>query len=110
MSTSWTFSLEAEIAILLDLENPFLLFDTRLYTSRRLLRPYNIMFEFVIIVVVLLHIVVNNVILLFSRVERTILSGNRLARSRRTIPVPKRTSAAFANNSENIQSSAHSRI
>jgi hypothetical protein len=66
------------------------------------------MFNFVIIAVVLLHIVVNNVILLFSRVKRTILSGNRLARLLRTIPVPKWTSAAFANNSENFQSSARS--
>jgi hypothetical protein len=72
--------LEAKIAILLDLEKPFLLSNTKLHISRRLRRPYKVMFELVIIVVVLLHIVVNNVILLFSRVERTILSGNRLER------------------------------
>jgi hypothetical protein len=100
--------LEAKIAILLDLEKPFLLSNTKLHISRRLRRPYKVMFELVIIVVVLLHIVVNNVILLFSRVERTILSGNRLARLLRTIPLPKWTSAAFANNSENFQSSARS--
>lgn len=76
------------MAIILDLERPFLLSNTRLYASRRLLKLYPVMLEFVIIVVVLLQIIVNNVILLFSRVERTILSGNRLAHLLRTISVP----------------------
>ena len=56
----------------------------------------------------LLHILTNNVILLLSYVERTILSGNRLARLLRTILMPKQTSVKFANNSENFQSSARS--
>lgn len=67
------------------------------------------LFAFLIIVVVLLHILANIVILLLSHVERTILSENRLARLLRTIPVRKQTSAEFANNSENFQSSARPR-
>lgn len=45
--------------------------NTELYTTRRLLKLYKVALKFVIIVVVLLHVFVNNVILLFSRVERT---------------------------------------
>jgi hypothetical protein len=59
-------------------------------------------------VVVLLHIVVNNVVLLFSCVERIIHFGNGLPRLLQTILVPKWTSAAFLNNSENFQYSARS--
>lgn len=43
------------MAILLDLEKLFLVSNTRLYTTRRLLKPYKIVLKFVIIVVVLLH-------------------------------------------------------
>ena len=100
--------LEAEMAIHLDFDKLFLVVNTGLYTARRPLKPNKVVFKSVSIMVVLLHIVVNNVILLFSRVERTILSGNRLARLLRTIPVPKWTSAAFASNAENFQSSARS--
>lgn len=94
------------MTILLDLEILVYLSNTRLYVFQRLLKPCTIVFAFVIIVVALLHILTNNIILLLSYVERTILSGNRLARLLRTIPVLKQTSAEFANNSENFQSSA----
>ena len=96
------------MAILLDLEILFLLSNTRLYVFQWLPKPCTRLFAFVIIVVVLLHVPANNVLLLLSHVERTILSGNRLARLLRTIAVPKQTSAEFANNSENFQSSARS--
>jgi hypothetical protein len=105
---AWTQILGAEMTILLDLEILVLLSNTRLYVFQRLPKPCRIVFAFVIIVVALLHILENNVILLLSHVERTILSGNRLARLLRTIPVPKQTSAELANNSENFQSSARS--
>jgi hypothetical protein len=101
-------SLEAEMAILLDLEMLFLSSNTSLYISERLPKSCTIVFAFLMIVVVLLHILANIVILLLSHVERTILSGNRLARLLRTIPTPKQTSAEFANNSKNFQSSARS--
>jgi hypothetical protein len=101
-------SLEAEMAILLDFESLFLLSNTSLYVSQRLPKPYTIVFAFLIIAVVLLHILASIVILLLSHVERTILSGNGLARLLRSIPIPKQTSAEFANNSENFQSSARS--
>ena len=96
------------MAILLDLEILFLPSNTRLYVSQSLPKTCTIVFAYAIVVVVLLHILANNVILLLSHVERTILSGNRLARLLRTIPVPKQTSVKFANNSENFQSSARS--
>ena len=79
------------MAILLDFEILFLLSNTSLYVSQRFPKPYTIVFAFLIIVVVLLHILASIVILLLSHVERTILSGNRLARLLRTIPVPKQT-------------------
>ena len=96
------------MAILLDLEILFLLSNTILYVSQSLPKTCTIVFAYAIVVVVLLHILTNNVILLLSYVERTILSGNRLARLLRTIAVLKQTSAEFANNSENFQSSARS--
>ena len=96
------------MAILLDLEILLLLSNTSSYVFQRLPKPCTMLFAFLIIVVVLLHILANIVILLLSHVERTILSGNRLARLLRTIPVRKQTSAEFANNSKNFQSSARS--
>jgi hypothetical protein len=89
------------MTILLDLEILVLLSNTRLYVFQRLPKPCTIVFAFVIIVVALLRILANNIILLLSYVERTILSGNRLARLLRTIPVLKQTSAELANNSKN---------
>lgn len=53
------------------LRETFSVSNTELYTTRRLLKLYKVALKFVIIVVVLLHVFVNNVILLFSRVERT---------------------------------------
>jgi hypothetical protein len=96
------------MAILLDLEILFLPSNTRFYVFQRLVKPCTRLFAFVIVVVVLLHVLANIVLLLLSHVERTILSRNRLARLLRTSPVPKQTSAEFANNSENFQSSARS--
>ena len=100
--------LEAEMAILLDLEIFFLSSNTSSFVFRRLPKPCTMLLAFLMIVVVLLHILANIVILLPSHVERTILSENRLARLLRTIPVRKQTSAEFANNSENFHSSARS--
>jgi hypothetical protein len=54
-------NLEAEMAMLLDLERPVLLSNTRLYKFQRLLTSCKVVFKFVTIVVVLLHTVENNI-------------------------------------------------
>jgi hypothetical protein len=68
------------MAVHLDFDKLFLMVNTGLYTARGLLNPYKVVFKSVSIMVVLLLIVVNNVILLFSCVERTILRASSLAR------------------------------
>lgn len=68
------------MALLLDLETLGFLSDTRFYVFQRLPKPCTTVFAFVIVVIVLLNILANNVILLLSHVERTILSSNRLTR------------------------------
>ena len=90
------------MAILLDLEILFLLSNTRLYVFQRLPKPYIRLFAFVIIMVILLYVLVNIILLLISYVERTILSGNKLARLLRISPILKQTSAKFTNNSTNF--------
>jgi len=85
--------LEAEMAINLDLDKLFLVMTSGLYTARGLLKSYKVVFKSVSIMVVLLLIVVNNVILLFRCVERTILRTSSLAR------VPDKLPKVFARQS-----------
>lgn len=72
-------SLEAEMAILLYLEIPVLVFHIRQYKSRRLLRLFKIIFNLFTIVIMLLRIVKNNIILLVGRLpwcRATLLFGH----------------------------------